>query len=139
MQLTVVWDCAAHQLVPRSANGQDLEFADLQWQFNDKKRWKNMSAMMNEQCLQHVNDDTLTGEYQCTHEWQNPCREWKKTVYTVSFDKLTQTNPDSGKERPIRLAFSKLRCGGDSPEGGGGKGVYQEGGAKSSGSQPSFQ
>ena len=127
MQLTVVWDCAAHQLVPRSANGQDLEFADLQWQFKKGIRWKNMSAMMNEQCLQHVNDDTLTGEYQCTHEWQNPCRQWKKTVYTVSFDKLTQTNQDSWNERPIRLvAFTMLRCGGISVKGGGGKEVPQE-------------
>ena len=98
-----------------------------------------MSPMMNDQCMVYVEHYNFRGECSFEHKYQNPYGKEKTTWYTVSWDKLTQTNPDSGTERPIRsVAFKTLRGGaqegGDSPEG-----VYQEGGAKSSGGQSSFQ
>ena len=81
----------------------------------------------------------MKGKHQFKHEYQNPKNKWQETLYTVNFDKLTQWNPDSGKERKVRLvAFAKLRCG--APEGGTPtqqiqEGGYQEGGSKASGSQ----
>ena len=142
--VVVVWDNAATPMVSQDKHGNSLADAVLQWQYRDKKTWKDMSPMMQAGCLAHVYAGQLKGEHQVNHEYENPWGKWKATLYTVNYDTLTQTNPDSENERPIRLLdFSTLRSsapqGSHPPKGGGGKGVYQEGGAKSSWCRSSYQ
>ena len=135
--MVVVWDRAATPMVSQDKHGNSLVDAVFQWQYRDKKTWKDMSPMMHAGCLAHVYAGQLKGEHQVNHEYQNPYGKWKATLYTVNYNTLTETNPDSGNVRPIRLlAFSTLRSSAPQArhpiKGGGRKGVYQEGGAKSS-------
>ena len=98
-----------------------------------------MSALMNQQCLEFfLHSETLYGEHSFRHDYVNPWGKAKTTLYKVNFDTLMESNPDSQNERPIRLIALSIKRqgaekGGDSPQGGGDKSVYQQGGSTSSG------
>ena len=124
--------------------GDAINERDLQWQWLQPP-WQDMSQKMHDAMVAHMNRDptSLTGEHEFQHDYISKFGKPKTTMYKVDFDKLYQYNPDSGKERRIRLvARVTMRGGVDNQEvsdlseevsiRGDVGGVHQEGGSTGS-------
>ena len=66
--------------------------------------FENFAADTNaEMCELYERDGGELGLATLTHHWINPAGKQKTTNYEINFAALTQTNPDSGRTREIRL------------------------------------
>jgi hypothetical protein len=86
------------------------------WQVEGNQGWTNMPPGVNEACMKAMptsgthwfkneSDAMVNDDNWCDveHKWSNPRGKHKTTTYQFDFDAMTQTNPDSGTERRIRL------------------------------------
>ena len=75
-----------------------------QWQVRLDNGWEpmanNLGCGLSTSLDEHGDK---ASDVQATHHWTNPWGKSKTTEYSFFLDKMTQRNPDSSTERPIRL------------------------------------
>ena len=107
----VVWDDPRAMIADQhDEKGVKVPCRDFNWQWQSESNivWENVPSPMNEQMLALVEDVWMeaSGTHQCTHTWKNPRTDKvTQTIYSINLDTLTQTNPDSGTKRQIRMVY----------------------------------
>ena len=107
----IVWDDPQAKIADQiDEQGVMVPRRDFNWQWQSEPNivWENMPSPMNDKLLALVDDDWMeaSGTHQFTHTWKNPRTDKvTQTIYSIDFDNLTQTNPDSGTIRQIRMVY----------------------------------